>query len=635
LLSARVLLAPQLAGDRVYFVSDLSGCMSLYSMRRGGSLPVPLLPAGLALQNPHLMAGYSFYVIPKLQRVLVMIDDDGNENYQPCFVPLDGGIPNPVFGDRYKGEQVACVHCDADRNVAYFYRDDRKTPNCECLKVDLDTRAITSLGTSIYGNYFNGVNADHTKVILADGYTAADTVLYLWQDGWHERRLLYGTPLPQRGSKEVAPSGIGTCGFVENDTALLFKSNLFNDTGSLTYMPLATPNAVVEVPVTGLRHTGVGELVDLTPVKHQRFLAEYNVDGCSWVYEGDFHRRRGLPHFDVTQTLVGLPPLSNGVVLGILFELEEHDDPATADYVLAFTKADSPSQLYLRPHASHDMLQLSEERVLGIDPALLAEGEDASYTSFDGTRISARLYTPSDKLGFTGPRPLVLYVHGGPQSQERPDFTWFSMPLIQFLTLNGFAVFVPNVRGSSGYGIHFMKAVDHDWGGKDMQDHVEGLKMLEHDPRIDSSRRAVIGRSYGGYMTLMLAAHHPTLWKAACDMFGPYNLLTFLPRLPKTWQTYFRLAIGDPDTDKAFLQARSPITHLQRFAAPLLIIQGKNDPRVILQESQDLVDDLRANDVDVEFLVFDNEGHDVLKFENKVTCYNTIVSFFKKHLNPI
>jgi pimeloyl-ACP methyl ester carboxylesterase len=632
LLSARVLLSPQLAKERVYFVSDLSGCMSIYYMKRNGSLAVPLLPPGLALQNPHLMSGYNYYVLPKLEKVLVMIDENGNENYQPCFVPIEGGIPEPIFGDKYKNEQIACMHCDAENNVAYFSRDDRKTPHIECLKVDLKTSAITSLGTSIYGNYFNGVNADNTKIILADSYTAADVVLYMWQLGSGERRLLYGIPMQKRGDMKVQPSGIGTCGFVDNDTGLLFKSNLFKDEGSLTYMPLSSPSEVVEAKVKGLRHTGFGELVDIRQVKKNCFLIEYNIDGCSWVYVGDFHLTNRVPTFEITKTLVGLPPLSNGVVLGIFFELEDKEDPSTADYVLAFTKASSPSQIYLLPHAGKGLIKLSEEQVLGIDQKFLSEGEDASYKSFDGTRISARLYLPSEKLGFKSLNPLVLYVHGGPQSQERPDFTWFSMPLIQFLTLNGFAVFVPNVRGSTGYGLKFMKAVDRDWGGKDMKDHVEGMKMLEKDPRIDSSRRAVIGRSYGGYMTLMLASNHPELWKASCDMFGAYNLLTFLDRIPETWKTYFLLALGNSEKDKEFLKERSPTTYLKNFRAPMLIVQGKNDPRVVLQESKDLVNDLRANNVEVEFLVFEDEGHDVLKFKNKATCYSKICDFFKKYL---
>ena len=182
-------------------------------------------------------------------------------------------------------------------------------------------------------------------------------------------------------------------------------------------------------------------------------------------------------------------------------------------------------------------------------PHLLAAGEDASYSSPDGLRISARLYMPAPELGYEGKRPVIFYIHGGPQSQERPDFTWFSMPLIQFFTLNGFAVWVPNVRGSSGYGISYMKRVDLDWGGLDRLDHVAAVDLLRSDPRLDVDRAGVMGRSYGGYMTLTLAGRHPQLWKAAVDMFGPYNLVTFIDRLPEAWKTYFYQVVGHPDKD--------------------------------------------------------------------------------------
>ena len=122
----------------------------------------------------------------------------------------------------------------------------------------------------------------------------------------------------------------------------------------------------------------------------------------------------------------------------------------------------------------------------------------------------------------------MYYVHGGPQSQERPDFAWFSMPLIQFLTLSGFAVFVPNVRGSTGYGLSYMRMVEHDWAGDDMLDHVHAMtEVLPRDERIDTARAGVVGRSYGGYMTLTLASRYPELWSAAVDMFGPYDLIGF------------------------------------------------------------------------------------------------------------
>jgi dipeptidyl aminopeptidase/acylaminoacyl peptidase len=271
--------------------------------------------------------------------------------------------------------------------------------------------------------------------------------------------------------------------------------------------------------------------------------------------------------------------------------------------------------------------------LLGLPEALLSPGEDYGFTSHDGLRLSARLYLPSAELGYEGKRPLVYYVHGGPQGQERPDFSWFSMPLIQFLTLNGFAVFVPNVRGSSGYGLSYMKHVDRDWGGQDRLDHVHAMtKVLPKDGRLDVTRAGVIGRSYGGYMTLTLAARHPELWAAAVDMFGPYNLLTFIDRVPETWKPYFAISVGDPEKDRDFLVERSPSSYMEQIECPMLVIQGANDPRVIEQESHEVVEGLREQGKAVEYLMFEDEGHDVLKYENKVRCYNAITDFFKAHL---
>ena len=631
LLSARLMMAPKVAGDKVYFLSDLSGSLSLYSIEKSGSIPNPLLPPGQALVNPHLINGENFVVLPGMGKVLVMMDKLGNENYQPCFVPLDGGIPDPILGDRFKDEEVACVKCDTEQNIAYYYHDDRKIPEKECLRHDLNTGEITSLGKSLYGNFFAGASPDNSTVILADGYTAGDTVLYIWKKGMAERELLYGVPLEQRGGKLVAPSGIGACNFTPDGKSILFRSSIFADYGTPSLLRLDSPSQPIEVAVKGLRHTGAGELGDIKHVKWDLFLLDYNIDGTSWVYETQYHEDPSSPWLEVTRVLAGQAPLANGIVLGIDWQTSVLPRPLV-EYVLSFAKANVPSQLYMYPYGKQEPRRLSNERVLGIPEQYLSEGEDASYTSFDGLRISARLYLPSKELGYNGPRPLVEYVHGGPQGQERPDFTWFSMPLIQFLTLNGFAVFVPNVRGSTGYGLKYMKMVDRDWGGNDVKDHVEGLKNLEKDNRIDSSRRAVVGRSYGGYMTLTLAARHPELWKAAVDMFGPYDLPTWASRVPPSWMPYIKLAIGDPETEKEFLLERSPKTYFDQLKAPLMIIQGRHDPRVPEPESKEVAEDLRRRGLNVDYLVFEDEGHDVLRFKNRVVCYSGITEFFLKNL---
>jgi dipeptidyl aminopeptidase/acylaminoacyl peptidase len=115
-------------------------------------------------------------------------------------------------------------------------------------------------------------------------------------------------------------------------------------------------------------------------------------------------------------------------------------------------------------------------------------------------------------------------------------------------------------------------------------------------------------------------------------MFGPYDLLTFMERIPETWKPYFAIAVGDPEKDRDFLIERSPRTYIEQISCPLLVIQGKNDPRVIEQESRDVVEQLRAMGKEVAYLMFEDEGHDVLKYENRVRCYNAITDFFKQHL---
>lgn len=379
--------------------------------------------------------------------------------------------------------------------------------------------------------------------------------------------------------------------------------------------------------IVGAVHQGMGELTGLQHLTGERYLLTFNIDGCSWAYEGVYDHAARTMRLD--RVLVGQGELANGVLESIRY------DKVSDRYALSFSTATSPTQIYTLEGPHRQAIRHTRERILGIPQELLSAGEDASFTSFDGLRVSARLYLPAQELGFKPPYPVVYYVHGGPQSQERPDFAWFSMPLIQFLTLNGFAVFVPNVRGSSGYGLSYTKKVDRDWGGDDRLDHVYAMtEVLPKDKRLDTSRAGVVGRSYGGYMTLTLAARHPELWKAACDMFGPYDLLTFMERIPETWKPYFAIAVGDPQDEEGrkFLMERSPRTYMHQLACPLLVIQGANDPRVVERESRDLVERLRAEGKQIEYLMFEDEGHDVLKYKNRVRCYNAITDFFKRYL---
>jgi len=628
LMSARLFSVPQHAGKKIFFLSNLSGQLSLYSMAFGGGVPAPLLPPHIALQNPHLIGGLSFYVFPKFDKIMVMIDKDGDENYQPMVIPLEGGFPEPAFNNFLADYRVHLGACDEEKGIVYLNAERRDKPLIETYRGDLKTNKLTKIVESEFGIGVAAHSRDHKKLLLGTGYTVGDGVLYLWQRG--KRKLVYGKPLEDRAEGEKVPlNGLGAALFSPSEKGALVTSSVYEDTYSLGYISFAKPGALESVELRGVKHEGVGELEAVDHLYKDRYLVYFNIDGCSWVYQGVFDekkRRLTLEYIIVGKTL------NNGMLERVNYD--SRDDI----FAFAFSTATSPTQIYtVGGKKRNKITRHTNEKILGIPDGTLSTGEDASFVSHDGLRTSARLYLPSSKLGFKGPRPIVYYIHGGPQGQERPDFAWFSMPLIQYLTLRGFAVFVPNVRGSTGYGLSYTKHVDRDWGGQDRLDHVHAMKeILPKDKRLDAKRTAVVGRSYGGYMTLMQAARHPDLWQASCDMFGPYDLLTFSERIPETWKPYFKMAIGDPEKvdERADLVERSPKTHLHNMAAPMLVIQGRNDPRVVAAESEDLVRELKEKGKDIELKIFEDEGHDVLKYENRVACYNAITDFFAKHLKP-
>jgi pimeloyl-ACP methyl ester carboxylesterase len=629
LLTARLFLSPKLLGDRLFFLSNLGqgGHLSLYAMDAGGSVPEPLLPARIAVQNPELMEAEVFELFPRLGKILLMLDRDGDENYQPMLIPEQGGIPEPAFGTTFESYRVRCLQCDPERNLAYLNAESHTEQMRVSFQANLETGELVKLGQHAWGSYVDGVNADHTRLIMKDRYSEGDITLYQWQAGWPDRKLLYGVPLEDRVEGQVVPlNSINNIFFTEDDLGLLFTTSLFADSYGLGYLSLAEPAAVKPVEIRGVQHSGMGELVKLKHLRDTRYAVEYNIDGCSWLYEGTFDEASLTMRLE--RALCGASKLANGKLEAVSYE------KASDRFALSFSTATSPSQLYtIEGQQRQTLRQHTRERVLGLSEEWLSPGEDASFISHDGLRISVRLYLPAPALGFEEPRPLVYYIHGGPQGQERPDFTWFSMPLIQYLTLNGFAVFVPNVHGSTGYGLSYTKWVDRDFGGKDRLDHVHAMtEVLPQDRRVDVKRAGVVGRSYGGYMTLTLAARHPQLWSAAVDMFGPYDLITFSQRIPESWKPYFELVIGHPERDREFLLERSPRTYMQQIRCPLLVIQGKNDPRIIERESRDVVEQLQAAGKQADYLLFEDEGHDVLKYANRVKCYTAIAEFFKKYL---
>jgi esterase/lipase len=640
LLSARQFYGPKFFNDKVYFISNLIGHYSLYEMRREGSVPVPILPETISLTNPVLFHGSLIYeIIPNLEKILIMIDKDGNELFQPYLVSIkSGGLPENIFGDKFSDHQINLLDVDTDNNIAFFALDDRKSPGYELVGLNLENLDLNSMGKTPNGLILAGYSRDYRKILALENYGPADQVFYLINNE-NERELYLGQP-PKSRSTDYKKFSIESGHFVENGNAYLALSHLIIDSYGIIRLNFEDPNQYMEIPIKGITHKGIGILEKFSKINDSIFILTYNIDGVSYVYLAEYLIEQETRFFNVIRELVGQDSsLSNGVVIGINYDKQKFLSSKRnipEEFVVSITKSLMPSQIYMinTKNVSNELTKLTDERVAGIPEEYLSEGESANFKSFDGLEISARLYRPSKKLGYKNPRPLVVYVHGGPTTQERPAFTNLSSAIIQFLALNGFSVFVPNVRGSTGYGNSYMNQVNRDWGGKDLEDHLEGIKYLEKDKHIDSTKRFIMGRSYGGFMTLSLMTRYPDLWAGGCDMFGMYDLVGFYSRLPETWQKMMVNLFGDPtkEEEKKYFLERSPKTYIRNIKAPLLVVQGRNDPRILAEESEEIVNDLKKIGKEVELIIYENEGHDVTKIENKIDCYERIASFFLKYV---
>ena len=289
LLSARLLVVPQIVGQRLYFYSNLSGHYSLYAMNFGGSVPEPLLPPNIALQNPHLVGGLSYQVLPGLGKILIMIDRDGDENYQPMSIPLEGGFPEPAFENVFADYRVHMTICNAKQNIAYFSAESRREAMIEAYQANLASGNLAKLKASPWGAWTQGHNEDHTQAVIGESYTPADETVFLWSKTEREPKVLYGIPLEARSPGQVVPL-LGSLGghITPGNRGLLMGTALFSDTYSLGYIDLAQRGEVIPVNLTGTVHHGNGEMTGLQHLKENRYTVQYNIDGCDWLYEGYF-----------------------------------------------------------------------------------------------------------------------------------------------------------------------------------------------------------------------------------------------------------------------------------------------------------------------------------------------------------
>ena len=259
----------------------------------------------------------------------------------------------------------------------------------------------------------------------------------------------------------------------------------------------------------------------------------------------------------------------------------------------------------------------------------LADMKPISYTSRDGLKIHGYLTLPKGKSAKN--LPVIINPHGGPWTRDY----WGFNPEVQFLANRGYAVLQMNFRGSTGYGKKFWLKSVKQWG-KDMQNDIsDGAIWLIEKGIADPNRIAIYGSSWGGYAALAGATYTPELYACAIDYVGPSNLFTFLASLPPYWepmrQMWYTL-IGDPEKDSELLTEISPALNVEKISIPILIAQGANDPRVNRLESDQMVQALKSQGVEVEYIVKEDEGHGFKNEENRFALYRSMETFLEKHL---
>lgn len=271
--------------------------------------------------------------------------------------------------------------------------------------------------------------------------------------------------------------------------------------------------------------------------------------------------------------------------------------------------------------------QVTRSSTAGIPRASFVEPRLVRYRSFDGLEIPAFLYTPAGSRQGEG-LPGIVMPHGGPEGQTTARFS----PTIQYYLNRGYAIWAPNVRGSTGYGKTFTHLDDVRKREDSVKDLAAGVAWLKSSGWIDPKKIAVMGGSYGGYMTLAAITLYPDLWAAAVDSFGIANFKTFLARTASYRAGLRASEYGDPLADGDFLDSISPLHKADRIRAPLLVLQGANDPRVPQEEAEQIVAAVRQAGGVAEYILFPDEGHGWAKLANQITAHRASADFLDRHL---
>ncbi len=372
------------------------------------------------------------------------------------------------------------------------------------------------------------------------------------------------------------------------------------------------------IDVESMTHTNLTESIpwdvsgfDLSPDGEAIVLAT-NEAGISRVY--------------LLGTQLGqLKPIETPI--GIVSSLKWH--PSINEIGMTFSSATTPADVFSYLPESNELVRWTNSELGPIDASEMRQPQLIKWSSFDDLEISGFLYEPPAR--FTGKRPVIVRIHGGPESQSRPGFL---SRMNYYINELGIAVILPNVRGSSGYGKSFLK-MDNGLLREGTYRDIEALlRWIGKQDDLDADRILVTGGSYGGHMTLASAARHNDLIRCSIDVVGISNLRTFLENTQGYRRDLRRAEYGDerdPEI-RSFLDRTAPLTMSDQIRKPMLVVQGRNDPRVPVTESDQIVETLQKTETPVWYIVANDEGHGFRKKRNSDFQFYATVMFIEQFL---
>lgn len=536
-------------------------------------------------------------------RILYLKDTGGDENFKLLAVNADGSNPKALTD--FEGVRTLIIDDLKDIPNEVIIGLNKRDPTVfDPYRLDVETGELTMLAEN--PGTIQGWMTDHDgklrlAIAIEDGVN--NSILYRDTENEEFRNIL-----TTNFKESVSPA------FFSFDNKLLYAiSNLGRDK---TAVVIFDPNTRKETEM--LYENEDYDISNLSYSRKRKVITTASY--TSWKRERHFFDKESKDLFARLSRDLG------NYEFGISSATRNEDK-----FIIRTWSDRSLGAYYLYDKQSDELSKITDVSPW-IDENEMAPMLPIQYTSRDGLTIHGYLTLPK---GYTMDNaknlPVVMNPHGGPWARD----SWGFNPEIQFMANRGFAVLQVNFRGSTGYGRNFWEISFKQWG-QTMQDDVsDGVKWLIDKGIADKNRIAIYGGSYGGYATLAGLAFTPELYAAGIDYVGVSNLFTFLNTIPPYWKPMLDMLyemVGDPVKDSAMLKKASPVFHADKMTAPLFIAQGANDPRVNIDESDQMVAALKEKGVEVEYMVKDNEGHGFHNEENRFDFYRAMEKFLNQHL---